>query len=85
MGVIGNASYKPIQHKLDTLKKTMINEGISIIGLIELKSNWIKIPIKENIYNSTYGWFKTRRISQGITKSPSPMDHFKVESQLSWR
>ena len=36
MGIICNASYQPIQHKLDNLKKIMINEVISIVGLTEL-------------------------------------------------
>ena len=43
----------------------MINKGIAIIGLAEIDSNWSKIPIKENIYNMTDGWLKTRRISTG--------------------
>ena len=33
MGGMGNSSDQPIPHKLDTLKNTIINEGISIIGL----------------------------------------------------
>ena len=49
MGGMGNTSDQPIQHKLDTLEKTMINEGIAIIGIAEVKNNWSKIPIKENI------------------------------------
>ena len=65
MEVMGNASNQSIQHKLDTLKKTMINEGISIIVLAEVNSNWIKIPIKENIYNRTDLWFKTKMIRTG--------------------
>ena len=63
MRVMVNESDQSSQHKLDTLKKTMINEGISIIGLAEVNSNWSKIPIRENIYNRTEGWFKTRSIS----------------------
>ena len=55
MGGIGNASYQTIQHKLDTLKKIMINEGISIVGLTKVYSNWSNIPIKEKIYNINYG------------------------------
>ena len=58
-----NASGKHIQNKLDTLKNTMINEVIEITGLIEVNSNWSKIPVKENKYNRTDGWFKTRSIS----------------------
>ena len=46
----------------------MINEGISILGLSEVKSNWSKIAIKYNIYNSTDGWLKTRRISTGYNR-----------------
>ena len=46
----------------------MINEGISIIGLAEVNSNRSKIAIRENIYNRTNGWFKTRRISTGYNK-----------------
>ena len=59
MGVMGNASYQSIQHK------TIINEIISNIGLAEVNSNWIKIPIRENICNRTDGWFKTRSILTG--------------------
>ena len=62
MGVMGNASDKSSQHKLDTLKKTMKNEGMSIIGPSEVNIASSKIPIKENIYNRTYGWFKTSSI-----------------------
>ena len=54
----------------------MINEGIAIIGLVEIKINWSKIPIKYNIYNSTYRWFKTSRISTGynrVTISDEPL------------
>ena len=43
----------------------MINEVISIVGLSEVNFNWSKINIKENIYNSTEGWFKTSRIRTG--------------------
>ena len=60
---MGNASDQPRQHKLDTLKKKMINEGIAIVLLAKVNSNWSKIPIKEKIQNMIYGWFKTRRIS----------------------
>ena len=52
MGTIGNKSDQPRQHKLYTFKKVMINEGIAIVGLTEVNSNWSKITIKENIYNS---------------------------------
>ena len=50
------------------LKNNIINEGISIIGLAEVNINWGKIPIRENIYNRTDGWFKTRSISTGYNK-----------------
>ena len=43
------------QHKLDTLKKNMINEWIAIIGFVEANSNWINISIKDRIYNRTDG------------------------------
>ena len=65
MGGMGNASYQPFQHKLDTLKKNMINEGIAIVGIAEVNSNWIKIPVKDDIYNRADGWFKTIKISIG--------------------
>ena len=65
MGGMGNAPDQPIQHKLYTLRKIIINEGISVIGIAEVNSNWSRITIKENIYNMTYGWFRTRRISTG--------------------
>ena len=35
----------------------MINGEIVIIGIAEVNINWSKIPIKENIYNRTDGWF----------------------------
>ena len=63
MGVLVNASDQPIQHKLDILRNTIINEGIAIVGLEEINSNWSKIPIQENIYNRTDEWLKTIRIS----------------------
>ena len=65
MGGMGNTSDKSSQNKLDTLKKTMINEGISIIGVSEVNSNWSKISIRENIYNREDGWFKTKSIISG--------------------
>ena len=46
----------------------MINEGIAIIGLAEVNSNWIKNLIRENIYNRVDGCFKTRRIGTGYRK-----------------
>ena len=61
MGIIGNASDQPIQHKLDTLENIMINEGIAIVRLTEVKINRSKIHIKENMYMMG-GWFKTRSI-----------------------
>ena len=61
MGYTGNASYKTIQHKLDTLENIMINEGIAIVRLAEVKINRSKIHIKDNIYRMG-GWFKTRSI-----------------------
>ena len=68
MGGMGNKSYQPIQHKLYTFKKTTINEGIEIIELAEVNSNWSKIPIKENIYNKTEVWLKTRKIITGYNR-----------------
>ena len=44
MGGMGNASDQPIQHKLDTLKNTMTNEGIAIIGLAEVKEIGVQLP-----------------------------------------
>ena len=49
MGRMGNKLDQPIQHKLYTLKNEMSNEGISIIGISKVNSNWSKAPIKENI------------------------------------
>ena len=46
---MGNAPDQPTQQKLDTLKKTTMNEGIAIIGLVEVNINQSKIPITENI------------------------------------
>ena len=50
------------------LKKTMLNEGIEIIRIAEVNSNWSKIPIIDNLYNSTDEWFKTSRISTGYNR-----------------
>ena len=53
----------------------MINEVIAVMGLAEVKSNWRKFPIRENIYNRMDGWFKTRRFSTGynrVTNSNGP-------------
>ena len=44
MGVMVNTSDQLIHHKLDTLKSTMINEGIELIGILEENSNWSKFP-----------------------------------------
>ena len=65
---MGKASDQPSQHKLDTLKNTIINEGIEIIGLAKVNSNWSKIPIKDNIYNRIDRWFKTRRTRTGYKR-----------------
>ena len=65
---IGNASDLSSQHKLDTLKNTMMNEGKSIKGIAEVNINWSKIPIKENIYNSTDRWFKKMRKITGYNR-----------------
>ena len=46
----------------------MINERIAIIGLVEVNSNFSKIPVKDNIYNNTDGWFETRSISTGYNR-----------------
>ena len=53
MGGMGNASDKSSHQNIDTLRKTMINEGIAIIGIVEVNSNWSKITIIESIYNRT--------------------------------
>ena len=55
----------------------MINKGIAIIGLAEIDSNWSKIPIKENIYNSMDRWFKTRSISAGYNRVATSDGPFK--------
>ena len=46
MGNKDNALDQPVQQKLDTLKKIMINEEIEILGLSEVNSNCSKILIK---------------------------------------
>ena len=45
-----NALDQPIQRKLDTFKKSMINEGTEILGLAEVNISWSKIHIKIYIY-----------------------------------
>ena len=65
---MGNALDKPSQHKLDNFKNTMINEVIKIIGIDKVNSNQSKIPTKENIYNRTDGWLKTKRIRNGYNR-----------------
>ena len=56
MGWMVNALYQPIQHKLYTLKNTMINEVIAIIGINEGNSDWSKITINRiYIIGRTYG------------------------------
>ena len=59
----------------------MNNEGISHIGLAKVNINWIEIPIKENIYNSTYGWFKTSKVSTGykqVTNFDGPFQSWVI-------
>ena len=58
----------------------MINEGLAIIGHKEVNSNWSKIPIKDHTYNRTDDWFKKGSLTQDLTKSLSPVDHFKEEA-----
>ena len=58
MGSIGNKSDQPRQHKLYTIKKFMINEGISIVGIAEVNRNWSKMTIKDNIHKRMDGLFK---------------------------
>ena len=60
---LGNASTKPIRHKLDTLSKILHNGEVSILGLAEVNIDWRKVPLKENLYNQTDGYNKTCRIS----------------------
>ena len=45
-----NALDQPIQRKLDTFKKSMINEVTEILGLAEVHISWSKIHIKKYIY-----------------------------------
>ena len=68
MGGMGNASDQSIQHNIDSLKNTMINEGIAVIGKTEVNMNWININKKGNTYNRTDGWFKIRCISTGYNQ-----------------
>ena len=81
---MGNASDQPILQKLYTLKNTMINEEIAIIGLMEVNSNWSKIPIKQNIYNRTDTWFKTRIIITGYNQATISDGTFKLEAHITW-
>ena len=78
MGGIGSASYQQIQHKSDTFKNIMINEGISIVCLAEVNINWSKIPIKENVYNRKDGWFETIRISTGYNQVTASDGLFQI-------
>ena len=73
MGRMGNKLDQPIQHKLYTLKNEMSNEGISIIGISKVNSNWSKAPIKEKYIIGRTDVLKQGELSQGITKLPFPM------------
>ena len=85
MGGIGNTSDQPIQHKLYTFKNKMINEGISIIGISEVNSNWSKIPIKRIYIIGYMDGFKKVRLLQDIIELLLSTERFKMESQPSWR
>ena len=56
----------------------MINEGIAVVELAELNSNRSKIPIKYNIYNRTYGWFKTGMIITGYNQVTTSDGLFQI-------
>ena len=60
IGGMVNTSDQPNQHKLDTLKNTMINEGLAILRISEVNNNWSKITTKDNIYNREDGWLKKK-------------------------
>ena len=79
-----NALDQPVQQKLDTLKKIMINEGIAIIGITEVNISWSKIRIKENIFNRTEVWFKTGKISTGYNWVTISYKCLKVDAHPSW-
>ena len=82
---IDNILDQPSQKKLDILKNIMINEGISIIGPVEINNNWSKIPIKRIYIIGQVDGLKQGGVAQDITKLLLMMDHFKVEAQPSWR
>ena len=63
MGCLGNELKEPIIHKLDNLNKILHNGEVSILGLAEVNIDWRKVPLKENLYNQTDGYYKTCRIS----------------------
>ena len=46
----------------------MMNEGIAIVGLVEVNSNWSKITIEDNTQNRTDRWLNTRRIITGYNR-----------------
>ena len=50
MGWFVNTSTEPIRQKLYTLKKILYNGEVYILGLAEVNIDWIKLPLKDNIY-----------------------------------
>ena len=79
----GNTSDQHSQHKLDTLKNTIINEGIEIIGLAKVYSNWSKIPIKGIYIIGQTDGLKQGGPEQGINELPFTTEHLKVEALIS--
>ena len=75
---VRNKSDQFIQYKLDTFKNTMINGGISMIGLEKLNSNWNKNLIKDNIYNKMDKEVKTRRIIIGYNQITISGKQFQI-------
>ena len=68
MGGMGKTSDQSRQQKIYTLKNTTINEGILIVGLTEVNSNWSKISTTKNIYNRSDGLLNTRRTKTGYNR-----------------
>ena len=80
MGGLGNALIEPRRHNIDTRKKILHNGEVSILGPAKVNINWIKVPLKQNLYDQTDGSYKTCRINKANTKKTAEDRTFQGES-----